>query len=92
MPGAKKFTALRPSKPLKLTSPKTKQLNIQRSKAEYSHLSHLDDEQFDAVTSQIGPILVHAGPGAGKTRVIVERIAFLIDHYNIDPSTILALS
>ena len=92
MPGAKKFTALRPSKPPLIQSPNQKDLNVQRHRKEYPHLSHLDNEQFDAVTSKIGPILVHAGPGAGKTRVIVERIAFLIDKCNVDPSTIVALS
>ena len=52
----------------------------------------LNDRQREAVTAPIGPVLVLAGPGTGKTRVLTERIAYLISHQKINPSNILALT
>ena len=55
-------------------------------------LSSLNEKQIEAVTKPIRPVLVIAGPGTGKTRVLVYRIAWLITHKNIKPDKILALT
>ncbi|HEX8830227.1 MAG TPA: UvrD-helicase domain-containing protein, partial [Longimicrobium sp.] len=55
-------------------------------------LSHLNPEQLQAATHFEGPLLVLAGAGSGKTRVLVHRIAWMIDEMGVDPSAILALT
>jgi len=54
-------------------------------------LKHLNEEQKEVVTSLEGPILVIAGPGSGKTRVIEYRVLNLVQK-NIDPRRILLLT
>jgi ATP-dependent DNA helicase UvrD/PcrA len=54
-------------------------------------LASLTDAQREAVTHVDGPLLVLAGPGSGKTRVITTRVAYLI-HQGIRPSQILAIT
>lgn len=53
---------------------------------------NLDEHQMKAVKHFKGPALVVAGPGSGKTRVIIERILNLIREYNVNPNKILALA
>ena len=53
--------------------------------------SHLNPEQFEAVTSGDGASLVIAGAGSGKTRVVTYRVAYLIEK-GIDPSRIMLLT
>ena len=54
-------------------------------------LDGLTDEQRDAVTHPGGPLLVVAGAGAGKTRVLTHRLAWLVDQ-GVEPGDILALT
>ena len=52
---------------------------------------NLNSEQEQAVRHSAGPLLVIAGPGSGKTRVIIERVKHLVDS-GIKPSEILCLT
>ena len=55
-------------------------------------LSQLNDRQRDAVTAPVGNHLVIAGAGSGKTRVLVHRIAWLIEAEGVSPQGILAVT
>jgi DNA helicase-2/ATP-dependent DNA helicase PcrA len=55
-------------------------------------LDGLNEKQSEAVKAPLGNTLVLAGAGSGKTRVLVSRIAWLIEHENISPHAILAVT
>ena len=54
-------------------------------------LDGLNEEQIQAVTHRTGPLLIVAGPGTGKTRVISRRFAYLVEQ-GVKPESILALA
>ncbi len=55
-------------------------------------IDDLNPSQAKAVSHQGGPLLVIAGAGSGKTRVLTRRIAYLIDRFGVSPGSILAIT
>jgi DNA helicase II / ATP-dependent DNA helicase PcrA len=53
---------------------------------------YLNPEQVKAVKNTDGPLLVIAGAGSGKTRVLTYRIAYLVNQKNVDPFSILSIT
>src|ERR1700712_6024296 len=56
------------------------------------YLIGLNEQQREAVMHKDGPLMIVAGAGSGKTKVLTTRIAYLMGEHNIDAFNILALT
>ena len=61
-------------------------------RAEAPHLEGMNDEQIAAIVAPVAPMKVLAGPGSGKTRVLVGRVTHLINELGVPPSHILCIT
>ena len=55
-------------------------------------LSYLNDKQKEAVLAPLGPLLILAGAGSGKTSVLTTKVAYLIEEKGINPKEIVAIT
>src|SRR5262245_28584821 len=83
------MSATRPRRDTRSQSPA---VSGRRRGADYRDVLPLDEFQSAAVDHDRGPAIVLAGPGSGKTRVIVERAVRLIDQGRAQPDQILILT
>jgi len=65
---------------------------VQRQPGKRDILAGLNEEQIRAVTTVAGPVLIVAGPGSGKTRVLTHRVGYLIEAGYASPWHILAVT
>ena len=56
------------------------------------NLDLLNEWQLEAVKTTDGPLLILAGAGSGKTRVLTYRVAYLVNEHNVDPYNVLAIT
>lgn len=57
-----------------------------------SLIDGLNPKQREAVTAGSGPVIIYAGPGSGKTRVLTHRIAWLVKEMGVYPGAIMAVT
>ena len=56
------------------------------------NLENLNEQQRQAVCYNDGPLLILAGAGSGKTKVLTTKIAYLIEQMHVSVSSILAIT
>lgn len=66
--------------------------NQKKGLVKMSIYDSLNKEQYEAVLHDKGPLLLLAGAGSGKTRVLTHRIAYLIENRDVNPWNILAIT
>ncbi len=59
---------------------------------ENNYLANLNERQLEGVQASGGPVLILAGAGSGKTRVLITKAAYLINELNVSPYHILAIT
>lgn len=69
-----------------------KKLIRKKEAMEMKQTKYLNENQLNAVTMALKPIRVIAGPGSGKTHVIIHRIAHMITYYKCKPEQILVIT
>lgn len=76
----------------KLPSKSKSKKELAQAIDELGAYSHLNDRQREAVLTDAQHLRVIAGAGSGKTRVLVERVIYLVKEKNISPAKIMALT
>lgn len=64
---------------------------VERASTSIDYRKDLNDEQYEVVTKAEGPCLILAGAGSGKTRTLIYRVAYLIEH-GVSPRNILLVT
>ncbi len=75
-----------------LSQQAVKQIRPESNEALTNNINHMNPEQRQAVLSEDGPLLILAGAGTGKTRVLTSRIAHKISTTGVYPSQFLAVT